>query len=484
MTIEALPAGTASPPARARPPALLPVVGFAILVFILLSLAPQLYNDGDTGWHLVAGRLILDTGSVPTTDPFSHSFAGKPWLAHEWLAEVIMAACWGAGGWSALSLLFAGTMAVLVLILGLEIGRWLRPMPTLIALILIVLVLAPFTLARPHVLAWPLLAGWMLVLIRAREVGAAPPLAAALVMLAWANLHASFIFGLALAGGFGLEALFAAKDRRRAFVGWLVFGLVSLAATLGTPFGLDGILFPLQVNGMAAIPSVAEWRPTVLSKEPVFQGVLIGVIFILLYRGVRVPVFRLVIICVTLYLSFQAVRHQALLAIVAGLLLAAPLAATFAPRVATAARDRRLVRSALLAILALFIAGRLAVPMVPPDTASNPARTIAALPPGLRAQPVFNGYGFGGPLIFAGVRPYIDGRVDMYGDAFTFEHDRLMNGDIAGFRRIAARRRITWTILPPGSPLAKALDTEPGWQRLRSDRWAVVHARSRALSPV
>ncbi len=34
---------------------------------------------------------------------------------------------------------------------------------------------------------------------------------------------------------------------------------------------------------------------------------------------------------------------------------------------------------------------------------------------------MFNGYNFGGPLILAGIKPYIDGRADMYGDAFVLE---------------------------------------------------------------
>jgi hypothetical protein len=40
---------------------------------------------------------------------------------------------------------------------------------------------------------------------------------------------------------------------------------------------------------------------------------------------------------------------------------------------------------------------------------------LAAVPPELRAKPVLNDYGFGGYLIWSGVRPFIDGRADTYG---------------------------------------------------------------------
>ena len=45
----------------------------------------------DLWWHLAAGREIWEKHSVPTTDHFSFTFAGQPWMHHEWL--------WGAGYW-------------------------------------------------------------------------------------------------------------------------------------------------------------------------------------------------------------------------------------------------------------------------------------------------------------------------------------------------------------------------------------------------
>ena len=65
-----------------------------LLFAALIAFAVQIYMDGDTGWHLGAGQWIIANGVVPTTDPFSHTMPGKPWTAHEWLAEVLMPTCW------------------------------------------------------------------------------------------------------------------------------------------------------------------------------------------------------------------------------------------------------------------------------------------------------------------------------------------------------------------------------------------------------
>ena len=103
------------------------------------------------------------------------------------------------------------------------------------------------------------------------------------------------------------------------------------------------------------------------------------------------------------------------------------------------------------------------------------------MPPALAARPVFNTYGFGGYLISQGVRPFIDGRADMYGDAF-FKRYLAAGRDVAAFDALAAQARVDWTILHAGEPLALALDKKPGWRRVWSDQYAVVHVRDTALA--
>ena len=61
--------------------------------------------------------------------------------------------------------------------------------------------------------AWPILAWWVWLMLRAREHDRAPPLIAALLMALWANLHGGFVFGLAIAAAFGLEAFVSSTDK-------------------------------------------------------------------------------------------------------------------------------------------------------------------------------------------------------------------------------------------------------------------------------
>ena len=73
----------------------------------LMASTPGLFADGDVSWHVAAGRWIIAHGSIPDTDPFSSTMAGQHWVAHEWLAEVLLGGAFGLGGFAGLAALIS-----------------------------------------------------------------------------------------------------------------------------------------------------------------------------------------------------------------------------------------------------------------------------------------------------------------------------------------------------------------------------------------
>jgi len=59
--------------------------GLALAMFAVCAFSPALLNDSDTWAHIATGDWMLAHRAVPHADPFTYSFAGKPWTAHEWL---------------------------------------------------------------------------------------------------------------------------------------------------------------------------------------------------------------------------------------------------------------------------------------------------------------------------------------------------------------------------------------------------------------
>ena len=77
---------------------------FAILaitvggLFGILTTARGLV-DSDYYWHITAGRLVAERG-VMTTDPFSYTWGGQPWVMHEWLGSCSCTGSSAPPGWA------------------------------------------------------------------------------------------------------------------------------------------------------------------------------------------------------------------------------------------------------------------------------------------------------------------------------------------------------------------------------------------------
>jgi hypothetical protein len=452
---------------------------FATLIAVLLIPAAlgssaTIFNDGDVSWHIATGQWILDHGAIPRTDPFSFTWAGKPWVPIEWLAEVIMAGAYRLAGYSGIAALVTAALMALHAIVFFNAARFVRPLAAVGTIIAMDLILIPTMLARPHLLAWPLIAFWTWLMLRARESEKAPPLAAALLMVIWANLHGSFVMGLAIAGAFGLEALIASADRMRAFRQWAVFGIACLIAVFVNANGVEGVIHPLRMANLAMLPLIDEWKPSTPAVTPFFFAVLFATVVLLWFKRPRLSLVRWLLLGALLVLALLQVRHQAVLAIVAAMLLPRG----FAEKTGEAGQRRSLVPLTAAGIAAL-VAVRALMPINPVENEANPWKLIAAVPPQLRSQPVLNGYAMGGPLILSGIRTYVDGRGDMYGDDLVIGYKRITDGDAAELQHAVQTYGIRWAILPERyGKLIALLDRLPEWRRIRKDEAGVIYVRN------
>ena len=452
----------------------LPVLVGVLLLPAALGSSQTIFNDGDVSWHIASGRWILTHHAIPTTDPFSFTWAGKPWVPMEWLADLIHASAYLGAGYSGVAALVIAALVALNAIVFVNAARCGRH--ALLALAAMDLVLMPTTLARPHVLIWPILAGWTWLLMRARERDRAPPILSALILSVWANLHASWVMALLLAGGFGMEALVASDNRPRALRDWLTFGLACLAAVCVNANGLRGVLYPLGYTDLKMLPLIDEWKPSSLQMTPFFFAVLAVALGLIAWKRPRLHPVRWVLLGALLLLSMLQLRHQAVLAIVAAMVLPEGFAkGTPQP---SAQQDLRNALAVTAAGAFLLLTCRLLVPLTPSENATNPWKLIASVPPELRSRPVLNSYSMGGPLILAGIRPYIDGRGDMYGDSHVLAFSRITGGDARELSAAVQRWNIRWAIFALRDQAAIALlDRTPGWRRIREDSVGVIYVR-------
>ena len=110
---------------------------------------------------------------------------------------------------------------------------------------------------------------------------------------------------------------------------------------------------------------------------------------------------------------------------------------------------------------------------------SLPVDAVTAIRTQQPAGPMFNSYNWGGYLVFRLWPDYlvfVDGRTDLFGDAFLREYVRVVVAD-DGWQAALDRYGIRLVIVEADSVLAKFMRSSAGWQEIYRDHMAVVFTR-------
>lgn len=475
-----------------------PLIVGALVYLFAFSQWQKLLRDGDTYWHIATGQWILEHGAIPKVDPFSHTMRGAPWTAHEWLSEVVLAVAHAFGEWTAVVAVTALAFAATTTLLTRALLRSLEPIYVLLFAALAVALTGGHLLARPHILTMPMMMIWTIGLVRASESGRAPTPWLLPVMALWANMHGGFTLGLALAFVFAAEAVWNARREQRVrstLKSWAVFLALAIACSLVTPHGTQGILYTWQIffDSSYALEQIGEWQSPSFQKIRPLEIWLMAGLAMVLHQGIRLPPFRLLLLLGLLHLALKHVRNVELLGLLVPLFLATPLAQHWRQKETTKQQMERVDRMfkelaqpggmgaiaiTLAALLSLTLWVSHALAVRPPESAA-PTLAVRAAQEAKIKGPVLNDYSWGGYLIYSNIPPFIDGRADMYRDAFLREYiEALALKKTDGLDKLLQKYGIEWTLLPPQSPAVTLLDHLPQWRRLYADKTAVVHVRN------
>jgi len=443
-------------------------IAFAFVVF-----PSDLLNESDTYWHIKAGEWMLKQGEILRTDPFSSTMNGKAWHTQEWLAEILMAASYRFG-WESIHLIFGICVASAAAITAFFIRR---RVDLFLATLITTLGLACTTgslLARPHLFTLPLLALWTMGLVKAREAGHTPPLYMCLIMPIWANLHGSFVFALGLAGLIAAEAFI---ENYKSVRDWAIFIILASALCLLTPFGLEGVLFPFKLMTITNLNFIVEWQPSDFSEVSPFALSLLALIGLLGLGKVAIPVPRLLIVLLLMWMALNHARHQMIFGLVVPLLITPAIAQVWPAQFSQAMRHHGLKLFVLAIAFVSMITARLALPIERTDNFASPMTALSHISDEMRGQNVLNDFAYGGYLIWIGIKPSIDSRSDLYNGERMETYLAMVNSDQQALDHIIQQYDMRWAIFPASSPVIKMLDQMKGWSRYYEDDQNVIHIR-------
>ena len=450
---------------------------------LLLMRGGSFLNDSDTYWQIAVGQWILDHGALPRVDIYSFTRSGEPWTSSSWLAQVLFAGSYNLAGWTGpvvlASTCVAATFALLAYILGRRIPASYMLVVTLTAL---VLSMGHF-LARPHVLVLPVMLAWVNGLVSASERGEAPSFWLLPLISLWANLHGGFVFGLVLVGAFALDALWNAdRSRWRSLaLRWTAFGVGALIACCVTPYGWGSILASRKILDLGELLHlIYEWMPADFSSLGAFEMSILALIAGALYSGVKLSPPRIALVLGLLHMALSHVRNLEIFALLLPIVVLAPVSSQFALQPARLARMT--APFAAVATLVVMLGAWTWVfsanaAFSPPENQS-PAAAIDALK-GRNPKRVLNDLPFGGYMIWRQMPVFIDGRAELYGEAFEMAYYRALQlKDVSGFLDLLKTYEIDAVLLTPSTPAVGLLDHIGGWQRVYSDQSAVLHVRT------
>lgn len=377
------------------------VLALAILAAVLAGGVTKI-ADLDFWWHLKAGELIVKERAIPRTDVFSFTAAGREYIDHEWLFQVVQYAIYAAAGPMGIALMKCLIVALTLTLAAFYIVR--RGVDPLVAGGLAMLSLAGGItrfIERPEMFSALFAVLTFIVLdsyARTRDWRLLVWLP--VICVVWANVHAAVIVGLII------QIFFLRSMAQAAALG------ASMAASCINPFGFRVLTVPFELTRIidSGVLNNEEWRHPTFMKAP-FYFVALALVVVLLMRGWRrIPLAHAAVAVFLAYISLKYIRNVGLFC-------------TFVPLVieGQASRLTRAWRWALTATGAIAIVVVLTV-YFPfergvgeasyfPDRIASFVRER-----GLRG-PMLNSYGFGGYLIwrlYPERRVFIDGRNEVY----------------------------------------------------------------------
>lgn len=459
----------------------------SIVALLLLAWSARLamlpLNDNSFFTHLATGRIILDRGSVPSSDPYTFTAAGESWTVQSWLASVAYAGAERLAGAVGIKLLVLVLFTISTALLW-YLSR--RAGSLLLRLLLVAGALAVSSAAwseRPYMIG---IIGLALVWLALD--GSIPAVVLVPFMWVWANTHGSFVLALALVASYGVGAWFDARLEQRRLDhrpithtgAAVVFG--SLLA-VASPLGFRALLFPVNtVSRSDLLGEIVEWQaPNFDSANQLAYLVLVSAAVWALMR-LRQWRYALPLLAFVMA-SLTSQRNIAMATVVLVPVIAAAIPPVGTLRSETKPRLGVFVAAVMTALLGLVIAGGLVLPRL--GLGGYPTAAISWLgPQGLETRTATQD--FTGNLIEALDGPervvFVDDRADMFPPDVLRDFLSLARGK-PEWSRILADYEIDQVVWRRADPLGSLLAADRTWRVLFSDSEWVVACRRGAACP-
>jgi hypothetical protein len=469
-------------------------VMLATLLVGMVFVWVRLFNvDPDLWWHLKIGDTILRTHHWPTADVYSFTVNGQPWLAYEWLGELLQALAYRVGNLHGLLVfsVFIGSAVLIGLYVLATLSCENSKAGFVAAAVLALFTVVSFSL-RPQMLGYLFLVLTLIALERFRQGKYRMLWFLPIMMLLWVNTHGSWIVGVGTLLVYWISGIFKFSLGNLEAKPWSAgervqlasIFLLSVIAIPATPYGIRvatspfEFAFSLPLN----VGNIEEWQ-SMPFHEIVGQAFLALLLLIAIAQITLRLRWRLETLLLFLAGSALACMHIRFLLVFVP--FAAPVIATIIARwipCYDSRKDKPLLNCALMVLLLAAIAhfSPSAADLRHKIALNFPVDAVKYMRGHPLSGPMYNSYGFGGYLVWSEAprrKVFIDGRGDVYergGVLADYLHiSRLQPGALSVLQQYG----IQSCLLRRDEPLATVLSYSRDWRRVYADQVAALFVR-------
>ena len=461
-------------------------------------------NDGDLGRHITIGNYILDTGTIPTRDIFSHTMTGQRLVPHEWLAQVIFALAHRVMGLSGDVFIAALLGALTILIVYEELIK--RGNFRLVALFIatwVTVVSSVHWLARPHMFTFFFVALWTYGLERFYKKENKFLWYFPVLMLIWVNTHGAFIAGFVVLGAYIADWIWEfLHGRGIKEMGWQLFliGLLSFAVTFINPSGVHlwGTSVGYVSNEFMTSHTVEYISPNFHEKDMWPFLFMVAFALFALMQEQKIQIREALLLAGWMAMSLYSVRNMPLFAVITAPIygtLIQPWAEKMLNRAKQAQGPREsenILRGYVWVVASVLFFGFVLWRGIPIDQKGTgnvflpdkmPVQAVDWLEKNPQDGKMFNHFIWGGYILYRmwpSETVFIDGQTDFYGEALMREYFDVI--DVSpNWEKILDKHAVSWMLIPRDGRLAKYLYSvnDDAWNMIYEDDLAVIFRRGK-----
>jgi hypothetical protein len=302
-----------------------------ITLALLLTLAVvfafrQLYSP-DIGFHLKAGKWMLENFKFPVNDLFTYTINDHRYVDLQWLYQIFVTVIDKVSGDFGLVASNAVLVAICFALVIFRITRKVKLDGLLNWQLLLFLGITSLALIfepRPHTFSWLYLNIVFIILDEYSEKRKNLLLFLPVVMVLWTNTHSIFIIGWIVIGSYMIDSVW---KERRLWTPMVRYGLLSIGISIINPYFFDGILFPFRQfqllqganvfkNSVNELTSPLNFSNYYINGDfTLFQPLFYFHLFLLagiiaFFRGLkRIQLHELLIFLFFAYLGLSAVKN-------------------------------------------------------------------------------------------------------------------------------------------------------------------------------